>query len=205
MQNPIKRVLESILWNSRFIVILAVASSLAASVAMFWITSVDMFYAISHLGHYADSSLADEARKVMRDGAVTHVVEVVDGYLLASVMLIFALGLYELFVSDIGQADGSTASSKILVIDSLDDLKTKLAKVILMILIVRLFEYAVKMRPESMLELVYFGAAIALAFFPSPWGLQADKPSASIAASAPFTPLRGFTRCSVCAAASTRV
>jgi uncharacterized membrane protein YqhA len=162
MRNPFERALESILWKSRFVVILAVVASIAASLAMFWITSVDMFYAVAHLVGYADSSLTEEARKGLRDGAVTQVVEVVDGYLLASVMLIFAFGLYELFISDIDEAHGSTASSKILVIDSLDDLKTKLAKVILIILIVRLFEYAVRIRPEHMLELVYFGGAIAL-------------------------------------------
>ena len=162
MRNPFERALESVLWKSRFIVILAVVASVAASLAMFWITSVDMFYAVTHLTGYADASPTEEARKGLRDGAVTQVVEVVDGYLLASVMLIFAFGLYELFISDIDKAHGSTASSKILVIDSLDDLKTKLAKVILIILIVRLFEYAVRMRPEHMLELVYFGAAIAL-------------------------------------------
>jgi len=162
MRNPFERTLESVLWKSRFVVILAVVASIAASLAMFWITSVDMFYAVSHLVGYADPSLTEEARKGLRDGAVTQVVEVVDGYLLASVMLIFAFGLYELFISDIDEAHGSTASSKILVIDSLDDLKTKLAKVILIILIVRLFEYAVRIRPEHMLELVYFGGAIAL-------------------------------------------
>jgi uncharacterized membrane protein YqhA len=89
-------------------------------------------------------------------------VDVVDGYLLALVMLIFGLGMYELFVSDIGQARGSKASSKILVIDSLDDLKNRLAKVILMILIVRLFEHAFRMQVQTMLDLLYFAAAVAL-------------------------------------------
>ena len=162
MRSRFERVFESLLWRSRFAVILAVLASIASALALFWITSVDVVYAISHIIDYADPALSDEARRSLRDNAVTHVVEVVDGYLLAAVMLIFGLGLYELFISDIGEAQGTDASSKILVIDSLDDLKTKLAKVILMILIVRLFEYAVKMRPEGLLELVYFGATIAL-------------------------------------------
>jgi uncharacterized membrane protein YqhA len=93
---------------------------------------------------------------------VTHIVEVVDGYLLATVMLIFALGMYELFVSDIDEAHGSRASSKILVIETLDDLKTRLAKVILMIMIVSLFEHAVKMDIHTVLDLLYLGGAIAL-------------------------------------------
>ncbi|HZP85824.1 MAG TPA: hypothetical protein VFB54_03325, partial [Burkholderiales bacterium] len=45
---------------------------------------------------------------------------------------------------------------------TLDDLKNRLAKVILMILVVRLFEHAVKMRVNVLLDLVYLAAAIAL-------------------------------------------
>ena len=137
-------------------------ASVVATLAVFWITSVDLYYAIVHVVGYADSSLTDEVRKSLRDQTVTHVVELLDGYLLGAVMLIFALGLYELFISDIDEVRASGATSKILVIDTLDDLKTKLAKVILMILIVRLFEYAVKLRPSSLLELIYLAGAIAL-------------------------------------------
>jgi len=162
MRTPFERTLEAILWNSRFVVVLAVVASVAGAIALLWVTSVDIVYAISHLAGYADPSLSEGARTAMRDRAVTHAVEMVDGYLLAGVLLIFALGLYELFISDIDQARRSRISSRILVIDSLDDLKTKLAKVILMILIVRLFESAVRIRPDNMLELVYLGAAIAL-------------------------------------------
>ena len=112
--------------------------------------------------NYADPSMAIEVRKAIHDETITHVVEVVDGYLLATFMLIFALGMYELFVSDIDEAHGSKASSKILVIESLDDLKSRLAKVILMILIVTLFEEALKMNPTTTLDLLYLGGAIAL-------------------------------------------
>ena len=89
-------------------------------------------------------------------------VEVVDGYLLATVLLIFSLGLYELFISDIDQAHGSKASSKILVINSLDDLKSRLAKVIIMILIVTLFEQALNMKLSAPIDLLYLGGSIAL-------------------------------------------
>ena len=77
-------------------------------------------------------------------------------------MLIFSLGLYELFISDIDQAHGSKASSKILVINNLDDLKGRLAKVILMIMIVTLFEEALHMKLEAPIDLVYLGASITL-------------------------------------------
>lgn len=160
--NKLKRLFERALWNSRFIVVIAVVASMAAAIAVFWITTVDVWYAVTHILHYADPTLSVEARKGLHDDTVTHVVEVVDGYLLATVMLIFALGMYELFVSDIDDARGSRTSSKILLIESLDDLKNRLAKVILMILIVSLFEHAVKMQMETPLDLLAFGGAIAL-------------------------------------------
>ena len=108
--NTLKRLFERALWNSRFIVVIAVVASMAAAIAVFWITTVDVWYAVTHILHYADPTLSAEARKGLHDDTVTHVVEVVDGYLLATVMLIFALGMYELFVSDIDDARGRNAA-----------------------------------------------------------------------------------------------
>ncbi|MHB1237473.1 MAG: YqhA family protein [Gallionella sp.] len=162
MMKLLETVFEGTLWNSRFVVLAAVIGSLLAGFAIFYMASVDVVNLFMHALHYADSNLTDEARKALHDSTVTHIVEVVDGYLLATVMLIFSLGLYELFISDIDQAHGSRASSKILVISSLDDLKSRLAKVILMILIVTLFQEAINMKLTTPLDLVYLGASIAL-------------------------------------------
>jgi len=158
----LEKLFEGALWNSRFIILTAVIGSLLSGVAIFYIATVDVFSLFSHALHYADSDLTEEARKALHDGTIAHVVEVVDGYLLATVMLIFSLGLYELFISDIDQAHGKNSSSKILVIESLDDLKSRLAKVILMILIVTLFKEAMSMKLNTPLDLVYLGASIAL-------------------------------------------
>jgi len=162
MLKVLEKLFEAALWRSRFVVVIAVVASMVAAFAVFYIATIDVWYAVAHILHYADASLTNEARRVLHDDTVTHVVEVVDGYLLATVMLIFALGLYELFVSDIDEAHGSRASSKILLIESLDDLKTRLSKVILMILVVKLFEHAVKMKMDTPLDLLYLGGAIAL-------------------------------------------
>ena len=157
-----ERLFEKALWNGRFVVVVAVVASMAAATAIFYMATVDVVYLVIHMLNYADPSMAIDVRKAIHDETITHVVEVVDGYLLATFMLIFALGMYELFVSDIDEAHGSKASSKILVIESLDDLKSRLAKVILMILIVTLFEEALKMNPTTTLDLLYLGGAIAL-------------------------------------------
>lgn len=153
---------ENALWQSRFVVLAAVVASLLTSFAMFFMATVDAFYMLVHLLEYASPNLAAEARSTLRSETVTHVVEIVDGYLLATVLLIFALGLYELFINKIESAASEKVSSNVLVIHSLDDLKSRLAKVILMILVVKFFEHAIKMHFDSPLSLLYLAGGIAL-------------------------------------------
>ena len=159
-QGVAERYFEGLLWNSRFIVILAVVASLIMAVGMFYVTAVDVYYTIAHLGHYHE--LADAERAELKALTVAHIVASVDGFLLGTVMLIFSLGLYELFISPIDAAEGKNAASKILMIKSLDDLKDKLAKVILMILVVMFFEQAIFLKPSGPLELLYYATAIML-------------------------------------------
>lgn len=158
----IEKLFEGLLWRSRYVVLFAVVASMAAAFAIFYMATVDVYYLVSHILHYADASLTAEIRKALHDETITHVVEVVDGYLLATVMLIFGLGMYELFISDIDEAQNSRASSAILVIHSLDDLKQRLAKVIIMIMIVTIFELALKLKVEATLDLLYLAGAVAL-------------------------------------------
>ncbi|QCU91085.1 YqhA family protein [Thiomicrorhabdus sediminis] len=155
-----ERTFEGVLWNSRFIVLLAVVASLIMAVGIFYVTAVEVYFTISHLAHYHE--LADAERAELKALTVAHVVGAVDGFLLGTVMLIFSLGLYELFISRIDAAEGNSSSSQILMINSLDDLKDKLAKVILMILIVMFFEQAIFLKPTGPLELLYYSLAIML-------------------------------------------
>ncbi|MDH5392312.1 MAG: YqhA family protein [Gammaproteobacteria bacterium] len=158
--NKIEELFEKLLWNSRLSVMTAVIASLLSSLAMFYVITVDTVSMISHLISYASLDQAD--RLSMRSETITHVVELIDGYLLATVLLIFSFGLYELFISKIEAAESSDNSSKVLFISSLDDLKARLAKVVLMILIVKFFEHALTMRFETPMDLLLFAGGIAL-------------------------------------------
>ena len=160
----VEALFEGFLWQSRFVVLFAVIASLVTSLAMFFLATVDAYFMSAHLIGYASPDLTGEARNAMRAETITHVVEIIDGYLLATVLLIFALGLYELFISpiDMAKKGGDSTASNVLIINSLDDLKARLAKVILMILIVRFFEHAISMKFDSPLDLLYLAAGIAL-------------------------------------------
>jgi len=154
-------VLENILWRSRFAVLFAVIGSLLAGFAMFIVSSLDVWHLFEHV--FALFGESHEATpKELHHMVVAGVVEIIDGYLLATVLVIFALGLYELFISRIDPAVEDDMSANVLIINSLDDLKTRLAKVILMILIVNFFQFAIQLEITTALDLLAFGGGIAL-------------------------------------------
>jgi uncharacterized membrane protein YqhA len=157
-----ERIFESILWNSRLVVYAAVVASLLASMGLFYMTTIDVYDTLSHLMHYA--FLEDAEQDSLRADTIAHVVAAVDGFLLAIVMMIFSFGIYELFISEIDDAKGAHGGN-MLVINSLDDLKDRLAKVIIMILIVLFFEHAIHIRPHDVVELLYYGVGIAFVSF----------------------------------------
>ncbi len=160
-QGISERAFESVLWNSRYVVLVAVIASLLTAFAVFYTTAIDVFYTISHLANY--HSLDDAGRALLKSQTVAHTVAAVDGFLLGAIMLIFSLGMYELFISQIEAAEKSGKdTSKILTINSLDDLKDKLAKVIIIILIVMFFEQAIFLKPTGPLELLYYSLAIMM-------------------------------------------
>lgn len=163
--EPIKKswlanIFEASLWQSRLVVLAAVISSLFISFIMFYITSVEIFYLVGSLMEYHTLEYAERA--AMKSKAIGIVIGAVDGFLIGAIMLIFSLGLYELFIAKFNMDKSVHGASQILIINSLDDLKDKLSKVILLVLVVMFFEAAIYLKPESTLELLYYSIGIAL-------------------------------------------
>jgi uncharacterized membrane protein YqhA len=156
LQDWLEAAFESFLFNSRLIVLLAVIGSLTSAVLMFVRGAVVIVRTAKEFFHHFFDPHAGETLTV-------HLISSVDSFLFATVLLIFAMGIYELFISKIDPAS-RTAQSRPnwLQIHSLDDLKGAIGKVILMILIVQLFESAVKLRYERPLDLLYLGVAVLL-------------------------------------------
>jgi uncharacterized membrane protein YqhA len=158
--NLFEKYFEKILWGSRHMVMAAVISSLLLSLLLFVITAIDVAELLTHATDYFVADV--DARKTLRTEMVAHTVGAIDGFLLATILLIFSLGLYELFISEINEAKLSGQSAKVLVINSLEDLKAKLAKVILMILVVTFFEVSLSMSFTGTIDLVYFSLGILM-------------------------------------------
>lgn len=153
----LEKLFEGAIWNSRFIVLLAVVFGLLGAIILFVVASMDIWqvavqsfqvvtHAIPHPEHF-------------HEDVVAGIIGAVDLYLIAVVMFIFSFGLYELFISDIDQANGKNGS-KLLAIDSLDQLKDKIAKVIVMVLVVNFFQRVLHTNFTTPLEMMYFAGSI---------------------------------------------
>jgi uncharacterized membrane protein YqhA len=151
-----ERLFEGILWNTRFFVLLAVVFSMIGGMALFIVASVDTWGVVGMV--YANYFSGVHAQDFHSE-LVGNLIGAVDLYLMAIVMFIFGFGLYELFISQIDIAKKSTAS-KILEIHSLDELKDKLAKVILMVLIVSFFKRVLHTDYTGALEMLEFSGSI---------------------------------------------
>ncbi len=152
----IENFFEGTLWRSRYLVIMAVVSSLLGSMVLFIIGSLDMVDVLKKTwGYYI---LGDHSYD-LHAKVVGELIGAIDLYLIAVVLLIFSFGIYELFVSQIDEAQESE-SSQILEIRSLDELKDKIAKVIIMVLIVRYFQMLLDMSFNGALEMLYLAISI---------------------------------------------
>jgi len=156
---------EGLLWSTRFFVLLAVIFSMVGGISLFIVASVDVWHVavmvfMNYFGH-------GEHLVNFHEIIVAELIGAIDLYLIAIVLFIFGFGLYELFISQIDVAKKS-AASKILEIHSLDELKDKLAKVIIMVLIVGFFKRAMNTTYTEPIEMLYLSGAIlglALAFY----------------------------------------
>ncbi|NPA88051.1 YqhA family protein [Caminibacter pacificus] len=157
----IEAIFEASLWKSRLIAILAVIFGMIGAVSLFLIASADVWHmaVITYkyfFMHYHPENFHEEL--------IGGIIGAVDLYLIAVVLLIFSFGIYELFISEIDDAENSEIGAKILAIHSLDELKDKLGKVVVMVLIVSFFKKVIHMDFNTPLSMLYLaGSILALA------------------------------------------
>ena len=130
--------MEKILWNTRFVVIIAVILSIISSISLFLIGGWDIIQAIIF-----NNPVFSEDINNSNDLLFT-IISSIDLFLIGIVLLIFGFGVYELFISEIDFAKEKFADST-LKINNLDQLKNKIIKVIIIVLIVKFFEKVLKL------------------------------------------------------------
>ena len=157
--KTIERIVEWLLWESRFMFFAAVVASVIGVLVLVLIGTYDIIIVLKHSTHMFSSL---EAFEDFHKDAIKHIISAVDVYLIATVLLIFGIGLYELFISKIDYIEENNKSSRVLEIHSLDQLKEKLAKVIVMVLIVSFFKYAIDFHYDDIKSILFLSIGILL-------------------------------------------
>ena len=117
-------IFEKVLWNARYITILAVVLSIVSSFTLLVIGSWEIIEAVIIYNPLFDESITNNNDLLFK------IISAIDLFLIGIVLLIFGFGIYELFVSDIDFANSKFNDSTLKIRD-LDQLKNKIIKVII--------------------------------------------------------------------------
>ena len=136
--------------------LVAVICCVITAVALVGLGVYEVIHFVGNLIGYLFSSTGEISRGML----ILSVIEVLDTFLISSILFIFSFGLYELFISSIEQSSEHT--SQAFQINSIDQLKSKLGNVIVMLLVIKLFSYFVEMKPSSIIETLYLAIIVLL-------------------------------------------
>ena len=147
--------LEKLLWNIRYVTLLAVILSIISSIYLMMLGSWEIIEAIIFFNPLIDSSITENNVVLFK------IISSIDLFIIAIVLLIFGFGIYELFVSEIDFTNSKFKDSTLIIRD-LDQLKNKITKVIIIVLIVKFFEKILKYSEsfDSTTDILYFGLSI---------------------------------------------
>jgi uncharacterized membrane protein YqhA len=149
---------ENSLWSSRFIIILAVVFGLIGAILLFVVASFDVYETAVYV---VTTYITHAHPEHFHEEVVGGIIGAVDLYLIGVVMIIFSFGLYELFISDIDPAkDEHGEENQLLAVHSLDQLKDKISKVIVMVLVVGFFQKVGHTTYSGALDLLYLALSI---------------------------------------------
>ncbi|KAL6180870.1 hypothetical protein ACLB2K_047529 [Fragaria x ananassa] len=158
--------LEKVIYGCRFMTFMAVLGSLIGSLLCY---IKGCTYVVQSFMEY----FAHRSKVIML------LIDAIDVYLLGTVMLVFGMGLYELFISNLDTVKALSedeapytsslfgmfilkARPKWLDISTVNELKTKIGHVIVMLLLIGLLEKSMLAVIRSPLDLLCFSASILL-------------------------------------------
>ena len=135
--------MSKLLEKSRYLAVIGVLGLLAATLAAFaW----GLLQTVHALALIVESQGTDA-------GITVALIEIVDSFLIATTLLIFTVNLYELFIADVDVPEW-------MVSHNLNELKTKLSSLIVLVMAVKFVEKLVDAKDYG--DLLQFGAAVTL-------------------------------------------
>jgi uncharacterized membrane protein YqhA len=150
---------ERVLGSVRYIIVVPVVAVAAAAVGVVIVTTLEAVQLAASVVAQPAPGGAVYASRLLPLG---NVLQMVEGYLLAAILIIFSLGLYELFIARIDAEDGVPNAPRTLVIHSIDDLKERLGRVVLLALVIEFFQQALRLDYAHPVDLLYMALGIML-------------------------------------------
>lgn len=170
--NRIETVVEKFLWQSRYLVLLAVASSLLGALVLFVVGTMDIIQvALASFDYYRGQGAQE-----IHDFIIKDIIIAIDVYLVAVVLLVFGVGIYRLFISPIDQAESHGAIHPFNV-KSFDELKDKIVRVVILAVIIEFFRAVVDITFDTPVDAIYLALsvlALALSLFLMNWFRNSD-------------------------------
>jgi uncharacterized membrane protein YqhA len=161
MNNKLSKILKKIeysfeasIWNFRFLILVPVVFSLFSALRLIIIGTVDIWAGL-RLPFDPKNPEGEATVKI-----IAYIIGGIDYYLIGIVLLIFAFGIYELFISEIDIKHKD--DSNILQSETLEELKGKLVNVMVVALIVSLFKKMLNLEIKQISDAIYIALAILL-------------------------------------------
>ncbi|MFZ4584043.1 MAG: YqhA family protein [Acidimicrobiia bacterium] len=136
--------MKAVIERSRYLVAVAsIASALLAVIAFVWavVAGVELVHDLVVKNGWKAA------------GTVAELLGVLDLLLVGTTLVVLAIGLWELFVGDLAEPEW-------LRIDTLDDLKVKVAELVVLVVAVKFFEKCLLAKQPS--DIVYYSVGVVL-------------------------------------------
>jgi uncharacterized membrane protein YqhA len=147
--NMILDKFEKLMRLSRYSILIAVFTSILSSIFLFIWSFREFIYIFISTGHFSGKDI------------VINIITSMDMFLLGIISLIFAWSIYDIYIRNPNeQCNKNEKVSSSLIVYNLDELKEKLSKIIIIMLIITFFKHALYFEYNTIWELLLFSIAI---------------------------------------------
>lgn len=160
--RQIERIFEKFLWRGRIVILLAVGCLLVGALVVFLVGALETASLVAHaIEEVRTHGLGLQPE--FYNNVLVNVITLVDILLIGIALLIFGMGTYDLFISRLEPAkQQDDIRSDWFIFDSLDALKDKLGKVVIVILVITFLKSVVHVEFTEPIELLWLGGGICL-------------------------------------------
>ena len=154
--KSLENFVEQGLWLLRLTTIVPVIFSTLSVFILFFLGSIEVLGSLQALLHL------NEDPEKMLSKVMSGILGGIDIYLIGIVMILFSYGIYELFISKIDVGRKEDTEVQLLTITSLDQLKDKILKVVIMVMIVGFFKRLIELEVKTSTDILLMAISILL-------------------------------------------